>query len=152
MTALPIDADAEAMSSSSGNVSPALGGSGAGGPPRPRCGCLFLGSLMVDSRNVLDACAARSFSSLSAFETERMSCSDFAPLAISERRSILNVETMISFCAFTRSSRPFAPAPAIAPWLRASVNSCSYGFTSRKKMSLRASLGRVPRVRSRART
>ena len=41
-------------------------------------------------------------------------------------------------------------APAIA-WLCASANSSTNGVTSRKKMSLRDSVGRLPRPMSRAR-
>ena len=82
-----------------------------------------------------------------------MSASDFAPFAARARRSSFQVATTISFCAATRSSIPlWLPPGMLLPWLCASANSCSYGFTSRKKMSLRASFGRVPRVRSRART
>ena len=65
--------------------------------------------------------------------------------------TILQVATMTSFCATTRSSRVrLLPPPAAV--LRAMTNSCSNGFTSRKKMSLRPSLDRLPRARSRART
>src|SRR5581483_6021101 len=138
-TACPIAAAACAIASSSGSVSPARGPDGAGGaPPRP-CVRPRRGSRIVDSRKVPEVCSTRSFSSVSARETARMSDSDFAPFAASVRRSSLNVETITSFCAVTRSSielRP--PAPAIA-WLAANVNSCSNGLTSRKKMSLRAS-------------
>jgi hypothetical protein len=154
-TALPIALAAAVMLSSSGSVSPTfssgvVGGGGWG--PRPRCGWRRRGSRMFDSRKVLDVCSTRVFSSASAFDTDLMSVSDLAPLALRPRRSSFQVATTISFWAVTRSSiEPWLP-PGMPPWLCARENSCSYGFTSRKKMSLRDSFGRVPRVTSRART
>jgi hypothetical protein len=66
-----------------------------------------------------------------------------------DRRSSFHVPMMISFCSRTRSSLLCPPA-AIA-WLCASANSSTNGVTSRKKMSLRDSVGFLPRPMSRAR-
>ena len=67
-----------------------------------------------------------------------------------DRRSSFQVAETTSFCAATRSSisPPPPPMPAL---LCAAVNSCAVGLISRKKMSLRASVERLPRPMSRAR-
>ena len=77
-----------------------------------------------------------------------MSCSDLAPFA--RQRALIELPGRDDDFLLRRDEiverggDRRQPSP---PWLCASANSCSYGLTSRKKMSLRASFDRVPRVR-----
>src|SRR6185437_275069 len=103
------------------------GRGGSGGPPRPGCGCggcaRRRGSRIAPSRNALEVCSTRVFSSASARATALMSCSDFPPLAARARRSSFHVATTISFCAVTSSSMPLWLPPGMLPfWLCAGAH------------------------------
>ena len=91
--------------------------------------------------------SARTFSSPWALAIARTSVADWPAIA---RRCSFHVATMISFCDSSRSAAAPAPPPMPA-WLCAAKNCSLNGRTSRKKMSLRASVETLPRLMSRAR-
>ena len=75
-----------------------------------------------------------------------------APAGEASLASSFQVAAMMSFCCAIRSSRPVFSIPDMPPALLSDAkNSSSYGFTSRKKMSLRDSVERRPRPTSVAR-